>query len=292
VAAEITRILSDLHYGDPASRVRSLAALGPLFAGADRIVFNGDTVETRPSPISSQTDEVRREFLEFARHEVPRCTLVTGNHDADLSDTHCLDLLGGIVFVTHGEVLFDELVPWSRELPQIRRLFREQLDALTPAQRENPGERLAAGKRACAQVQLPHDPHPRDLWQRVLLTARIFWPPQCTLAMIRAWHELPDRAAVFAREFRPGSRFVVVGHTHRPGVWVRPGSVVINTGSFRPPFGCYAVDVSPEWVVVRQVRHQQGSFSLGRVVASFALAPTDENSGAVSAILPKLAPTR
>lgn len=292
MAGEITRILSDLHYGDPASRVRSLDALGPLFAGADRIVFNGDTLETRPSPISSQTDEIRREFLEFAHREVPRCTLVTGNHDADLSDIHCLDLLGGIVFVTHGEVLFEELVPWSRELPQIRRLFREQLAALAPARREDPGERLAACKRACAQLRLPHDPHPRGFRQRVLLTARIFWPPQCTLAMIRAWRELPDRAAAFAREFRPGSRFVLVGHTHRPGVWVRPGSIVINTGSFRPPFGCYAVDVSAEWIVVRRVRHGEGRFALGGVVASFALAPTDENSGAVSAILPKLAPTR
>lgn len=292
MAAEITRILSDLHYGDPASRVRSLDALGPLFDGADRIVFNGDTLETRPSPISSQTDETRREFLEFARHKVPRCTLITGNHDADLSDTHSLDLLGGIVLVTHGDVLFDELVPWSRELPQIRQLFREQLALLTPAQREDPGERLAACKRACGKVRLPHDPHGRGLWQRVLLTARIFWPPQYPLAMIRAWRELPDRAAAFAREFRPGSRFVLVGHTHRPGVWLRPGSVVINTGSFRPPFGCYAVDVSPEWVVVRRVRHRQGNFALGRVVASFALAPTDENSGAVSTILPTLAPTR
>jgi hypothetical protein len=188
--------------------------------------------------------------------------------------------------------LFDELVPWSRELPQISRLFREQLAAMAPAQREDPGERLAACKRACAKLRLHHDPHPRSLLQRVLLTTRIFWPPQCTLAMIRAWHELPDRAAAFAREFRPGSRFVVVGHTHRPGVWKRSGSVVINTGSFRPPFGCYAVDVSPEWVVVRQVRHNRGSFAFGRVVASFALAPTNENSGAVSTILPKLAPTR
>jgi predicted phosphodiesterase len=292
VAADITRILSDLHYGDPASRVRTLAALRPLFAGADRIVFNGDTLETRASPISSQTDEIRREFLEFARHEVPCCTLVTGNHDADLSGTHSLDLLGGLVLVTHGEVLFDELVPWSHELPQIRRLYQEELAVLTPTQRDDPTERLTACKRACSKLRLPHNPHPRDLWQRLIFTARIFWPPQCTLAMVRAWHELPGRAAAFASQYRPGSRFVVVGHTHWPGVWMRPGMVVINTGSFRPPFGCYAVDVSPEWVVVRRVRHHQGSFALGRVVASFALAPTDESSGAVSAGLPNLAPTR
>jgi len=39
VATRITRILSDLHYGDPASRVRSLATLATAVGGADRIVF-------------------------------------------------------------------------------------------------------------------------------------------------------------------------------------------------------------------------------------------------------------
>jgi predicted phosphodiesterase len=292
VALEITRVLSDLHYGDPGSRVRSLDSLGPLFAGADRIVFNGDTLETRASPISTETAEIRAEFLEFARRSVPRCTIVTGNHDADLSDTHFLDLLGGIVFVLHGENLFEELVPWSHELPEIRRLFREQLEALSAAEQGDPWARLLAGKRACAKLVLSHNPHATGARERAALMTRIIWPPRCPLAMMRAWHELPSRASEFVRQHRPKSRFVLVGHTHLPGVWLRSAAVVINTGSFRPPFGCYAVDVSAESVIVRRVVKQGGSFALGRVVASFALAPTDEGSGEVPAILPKLAPTQ
>ena len=71
-----------------------------------------------------------------------------------------------------------------------------------------------------------------------------------------------------------------------------PDEIVDHVPAVCGGCGCDLLAAEPAGVVVRQVRHQQGSFSLGRVVASFALAPTDENSGAVSAILPKLAPTR
>lgn len=291
VAIRITRILSDLHFGDPASRVRSLAALRPLLAGADRIVFNGDSFETRFSPAARQVEEMRRLFLEFVRAEAPGAVLLTGNHDAGISDLHHLDLIGGLVFVTHGEILFEDLVPWSSELPQIRALYRQQLASLPLAERDRLEARLTACKRACAQLRLPGDSHPRTFWSRTVHTARKFWPPTRPLAMMRAWRELPARAAGFARRHRPGARFVVVGHTHLPGVWYPRQLVVINTGSFCPPFGGYAVDVSPEQVVVRRVRYGRDSFELGRVVASFALAPTSDGAEGSAATVPELVPT-
>ena len=290
MTCEIIRILSDVHYGHRASRVRSLAGLRPLFEGADRIVFNGDSVEIRAGGDPRLTARLRHHFLEFVRREIPRCVLLTGNHDADISGQHHLDLLGGLVFVTHGEVLFDDLVPWSAEQPKIAELYRQQLASLTPDEHKVLESRLGACKRACAQLQVLHDPLPRGRWQQTVRTARIFWPPRRTLAMVRAWRELPERVATVVHCYRPGARFAVVGHTHLPGVWYREGVVVINTGSFAPPLGGYAVDVSPEQVVVRRVRHRAGRFSLGRVVASFALAPAGDGTEASSVAVAGLAP--
>jgi predicted phosphodiesterase len=290
VAFEVIRILSDLHYGDRASRVRSLAALIPLFGGADRIVFNGDSLDTRIPPSSQRTPHLHRHFLEFIHQEVPGAILLTGNHDADISDVHHLDLLGGIVFVTHGEILFEDLVPWSREQPEIGELYRQQLAALPAAERNRLEARLDACKRACVQLRFVRDPQPRGPWRRTMQTAATFWPPRRTFAMIRAWRELPARVAAAVRCHRPRARFAIVGHTHLPGVWYQPDVVVINTGSFCPPFGGYAVDVSPEEVVVRRVRQQGRQFCLGRVVASFALAPTGDGLGDASAIAGGLVP--
>jgi predicted phosphodiesterase len=290
VTCEIIRILSDMHYGDRASRVRSLAGLRPLFEGADRIVFNGDSIETRAGADPRLTARLRRRFLEFVRRELPRCVLLTGNHDADISEHHHLDLLGGLVFVTHGEILFDDLVPWSAEQPRISELYRQQLASLTPAEQELLESRLGACKRACAQLQLLHDPLPRGRWSQTVRAARIFWPPRRAVAMVRAWRELPERVAAVVRCYRPAARFAIVGHTHLPGVWFRGGVIVVNTGSFAPPLGGYAVDVSPEQVVVRRIRHHAGRFGLGRIVASFALAPTRDGSEASSAAVAGLAP--
>jgi predicted phosphodiesterase len=286
VAFEVIRILSDLHYGDGASRVRSLAALTPLFRGADRVVFNGDSFETR---LPASSPRLRRHFLEFVRQEVPGGVLLTGNHDADISEVHHLDLLGGIVFVTHGEILFEDLVPWSPERSQISELYRQQLAALPASERDRLEPRLDACKRACARLHPLPDP-PRGPWRRTVHTARKFWPPRRTFAMIRAWRELPERVATVVRRHRPRARFAIVGHTHLPGVWFRQEVVVINTGSFCPPFGGYAVDVSSDQVVVRRVRQHGPQFQLGRVVASFALAPTGDGLSEAPAIAGGLVP--
>ena len=290
MAVENIRILSDLHFGEPSSRVRWLPALCPLFAGADRIVFNGDSLDTRIRPDGQDAGESRRLFQEFIRGEAPRTCLLTGNHDADISTTHCLDLLGGTVFVTHGEILFSNLVPWGHDQPMLADYFQEELAALPPADREALEPRLAAGKRACARLPLPPGAFPRSGWDRLRHMACKFWPPSCAFAMVQAWRRLPTLAAEFTRQHRPGARFVIVGHTHLPGVWMRQGVVVINTGSFSPPFGSYAVDVSPLQVVVRRVRRGPDSFSLGRIVASFALAPVSDGPAPATDSLPELAP--
>jgi hypothetical protein len=151
-------------------------------------------------------------------------------------------------------------------------------------------ERLAAAKRAFAKLELCDDPHPRHPWGRFQRTLGIFWPPRRTFAMVKAWYQLPDRAVAFVRHYHPGIRFILVGHTHLPGVWIRSDLVVINTGTFCRPFGCYAVDVSAAQILVRQVRHFGGCFALGRIVAAFALAPTGDGLPDSAGMLPDLAP--
>ncbi len=266
------RIFSDIHFGDPSSAVRDLDALRPLFGDADRIILNGDTLDTVTPQTGGHLVAVRA-FV--ARNDLPPITLLTGNHDPDITDQAELSLRDGRVWVTHGDVLFNHIAPWSRHAEELKR----RLDALA---RDIPAEeldrietRLRLNRRASHDLPEPPDffnTHPLAGLSRLV---RTLFPPRRLVAMLRAWREAPRRAADLARAHRPDARLVVMGHTHHPGVW-RPhgpdGVVVVNTGSFSRPFGGAFVELCGDDVRVTRIRRGRDGFSAGRVLAHLDLA--------------------
>lgn len=274
MANEIIRIVSDVHHGDRASRVRRLAELRPLLEGVGHLVLNGDTLDTRPGPAPAYTAECRAEVLEFFGREVPAVTFLTGNHDADFSPHHRLDLARGEVFVVHGDIFFDDIVPWSRDAPQFARLISEELRKLPAAAREDLDHRLALIRRVAAAIPQRHQSERNRLKHALHFIADSLWPPQRTLRVIRAWQLAPARAEELVRRHRPAARFLLAGHTHKPGIWRTAGGVtLVNTGSFcRPPLGAFAVDLEPGRLVVRAVECRRGEFRPAGVVDEFPLA--------------------
>jgi predicted phosphodiesterase len=268
----VTRIFSDIHYGDRLSRVHRLAQLAPLCAGIDRLVLNGDTLDTRAGPNPAHTEGGRAAVADFvARAGVP-VTFLTGNHDPDFSDQHQLELADGEVFVIHGDVLFDCIVPWGRDAEPIRRAVRAGLAALPPGAERELEARVAVFRRVAASLEQRHqaERHPVKYAYRFLTDT--VWPPLSAVNMLRAWRDLPRLAAELARTHRPRARYILVGHTHRPGVWTTANGVtVINTGSFSPPFGGMVADLSPTRLTVRRIEARGGAFHPGRTVAEFAL---------------------
>ena len=109
------RIFSDVHFGDRASRVHSLAQLRPLCEGAAALILNGDTLDTRPGPDPDRSSRLLSEVRSFFAAVGVPATLLTGNHDPALSPHHACDLADGRVFVTHGDIFFDEIVPWGHD---------------------------------------------------------------------------------------------------------------------------------------------------------------------------------
>lgn len=264
----LTRILSDVHYGEGASLVTDLRQLDPLLADA-AAVLNGDTIDTRPHPQAGLVERQRADVTSWLRGRA--VTLLTGNHDPEIAATHHLDLAGGAVLVTHGDVVFDDIVPWSADAAVARALVARERTTLP---QPTFADLLAAHRRAAWAL-------PRRLRIGVpplravgdLLTDTIRSPLRIA-RILRIWIELSGRAAAFAALHRPAARCIVVGHTHRPGVWTRPdGRVIINTGSYCRPLGRLAVDVAADHVTVRRVIRRGHDFHPGPVVAEIALAP-------------------
>lgn len=264
------RIFSDLHFGDPRSDVRDLRSLSPLFAGADEIILNGDTLDT-VAPATLDNQNTVRDFFATA---APPATFLTGNHDPDISERAELSLAEGRVWVTHGDVFFDQIAPWSHHAPDlIRRLAA--LEAVAPPSGEVSLEtRFMRHRMACAGHMASAEIHRPHTTARLRRIARTFFPPRRLIAILRAWRDTPRLAASLATTHRPLARVVVLGHTHRPGVWRASGPeriTVVNTGSFSRPLGGAFVELAGERLRVVRIDRRGAEFFPGAVLADLAL---------------------
>lgn len=269
----LTRIISDVHFGDRASRVRTLAALRPLLDGVNTLVLNGDTLDTRPGPSPGRNLELSQEVRAFFPTAVSKTHFLTGNHDGDFSTEHLLELRGGAVFLTHGDALFEDIVPWSKDAPLARRLVAAELAALPTGEPASLALRLGAFRRAVMQIPQRHQAEKHGLKYLTGFLSDTIWPPTRVLKVLRAWDEFPARAESLVWRYQPHAQFIVTGHIHRPGIWRRPnGLVVINTGSFCPPLGAYAIDLTADQLIIRRVEQRGGEFHAGAAITDFTLA--------------------
>jgi predicted phosphodiesterase len=271
-------ILSDLHLGHRASRIEHPDQLSPLLHGSGSVIFNGDTAEMRTTEDRLVGRKLAAELARICHHAGRKAFFVNGNHDPTVSNTNHLDLERGAILVTHGDILFLDLAPWSRDAKHYRLKHRQILDGLGPDDYTDFEKRLLATKRTAIELQMIEEPLTRGRTPRFKLFVRHLWPPHRPLMIVKAWWESPGRAANLARVFRPQARFVIIGHTHYPGAWKVAPRVIINTGGFVPYFGTCAVLIESGRLDLRRVDYSRRQFVLGKRLVSFAvdrLRPTE-----------------
>ena len=267
---EPIRIISDLHFGHPASIVEHPGQLAPLFREAKTVVFNGDTVELRylrGRRIGMRNSVLIREACEAAG---ARPIFINGNHDPILSDLSHVDLVDGAVLVTHGDLLFHDISPWSHDAEIIGEAHTRELAGMGEDAFLDFEKRLKASKRAALSIELHRPQMRRDSLAPFRTILRECWPPWRPLQVFHSWSVTPARAEALARVFRPRARFILIGHTHFSGCWRRGPRMVINTGSFLPLSGRMAVDIQGETLTVRSILLDRGVFKAGSPMMQFA----------------------
>jgi predicted phosphodiesterase len=271
IPTDPTIILSDLHLGHRASKIHDPAQLSPILKEAGTVIFNGDTAEMRTStdrPIG------RRLAAELARvcHSIGcRSIFINGNHDPVISRIDHLDLMGGRALVTHGDILFLGVAPWSKKALAYRKIHLRALAHLGPDALMNFEKRLLATKRTSIKLQLLEHVVSRSgtIPPGIRLLLHQLWPPHRIFMILQAWLETPALAGQLTELFRPAARYVLIGHTHFPGHWRHRQVIVINTGSFVLHFGALAAVIDGASLKIRKVQEQKGSFVLGKTVAQF-----------------------
>ena len=133
-------VLSDLHLGHRASRIKHPEQLAPILDGPGSVIFNGDTSEMRNSEDRQIGRKLAADLARICHQTGRKAFFVNGNHDPTVSSTNHLDLANGAVLVTHGDILFLDVAPWSRDARHYRKKHRQILDGL-----EQPGRRGVLG---------------------------------------------------------------------------------------------------------------------------------------------------
>jgi predicted phosphodiesterase len=264
-------ILSDLHLGHRASRIKHPEQLIPILRGPGSVIFNGDTSEMR-TPEDRQVGRKLAADLARICHQAGRkAFFVNGNHDPTVSATNHLDLADDAILVTHGDILFLDVAPWSHDAGHYRKKHLQILEGLSPDGYVDFEKRLLASKRTSIELQMLETPLTRGRSTGFRLLVRHCWPPWRPLMIIKAWCEVPELAADLARVFRPEARFVIVGHTHCPGTWQVESRVIINTGSFVPYFGARIAILESGRLEVREINLRQGQFVIGKMLRNFTV---------------------
>jgi predicted phosphodiesterase len=267
-----TLILSDLHLGHRASLIRDPEQLSPIFQEAKTIVLNGDTAELRHQIDRPVGRGLAAGLARVCHSSGAKAIFINGNHDPVISQIDHLDLAEGQMLVTHGDMLFLGVAPWSRQAYAYRRVHLRALDQLGPDALLSFEKRLLATKRTSLKLQLLEEPTTRGRFSVVTSIARQLWPPFRGFMILHAWWKTPKLGARLLQAFRPNARYLLIGHTHFPGCWNHGGRVVINTGSFVLNFGACAVLLNEKSFEIRRIDRDRRNFVLGKRLREFGLS--------------------
>lgn len=250
-----TLILSDTHMGRAGRPTAD--ALRPVWQGIDELVINGDCAEVQiPWLRGAAVREVDR-LHDLTRRDGVKLTLISGNHDAYLTDTRCLELADGAILVMHGDALDPAVAPWTRSAGELRELTERALSEADPADRDSLQTRLAIAQ---------HVGHSEFLEEYVLSSRgesgllRVMFRPWEVPPVLKYWHREPGLAEAFMKQYAPKAKYLIVGHSHHSKYWRRGERTIINTGGFMFPAKPWCAVINEDSLQIERLKKNQGTY--------------------------------
>lgn len=274
-----TLILSDLHLGRPGAPADPVDALAALWDDVDHVVFNGDIAEIHHPRFWTDAARQLLQLIDRCDADGVDSSILSGNHDPNLSDRRHLFLAGGRVLVTHGDAMHPAIAPWSPAAGRMREAHRDAEAAIPPEVRGQLESRLRMSQQAAYAEWADEAAIGREAARSSVLAMLL--RPWSFLQVLAYWHVFPKLAAEFLAEHAPGGRFIVTGHTHRPGWWRIGSRVVINTGSFSTPCRPRAVLLDDDAISLHRI-HLDGD-RWRRIEKPLAQWSLDPDSGEADA---------
>ncbi len=258
---EPVSILCDLHLGHRVSRIVSVKSLRPLIAGAGTVIFNGDTWQELAGGFREKSAAMLEELRVICAEEGAEPVFLSGNHDPGWPGTGWVELAGGRILVTHGDALFAEGSPWSREALVRGDLIRELWEKHRAAAGD-PAGRIVLAREMALALRAAGYPQGKKLRQRVMDAIR---PPRRAWEMLRVWALQADAAAAFAERYFPRAEAIIIGHFHHTGIWRRGGRLIVNGGAFLNPCAAWWLEYRDGWLSCGRIDESVEPFRRGEV---------------------------
>ncbi len=265
------RIISDIHFGHRGSLIHHPDQIDPLLKDTSTLVFNGDTFEAQFKDRQEDTHTTMEELKRLCSSNQVTPHFISGNHDPGISDLHYITLNDEEILITHGDILFQDIVPWSPHAKRLSLLHRKYLDELTEAEKNDFSSLLQANKKASLNLNPAPPPLTGGIMGKLKHFAGHARAPQRVYRTFSSWINTPGIATNFLQKQCPKTQFFIFGHTHFPGIWSKKNRVIINTGSFVPLLGNLSVDIFSDRMSIRKIRMRKGQAHLGREIASFKI---------------------
>jgi len=258
--------------------IKASESLEGLVREADKVIFNGDTLEQKfedsPSRLKKPLPSLAQ-FRDLLEKWDIEPIFLTGNHDPCISNAHYCELNSGEILVTHGDAIFRSVTPWSSNKKILENAVKRGLARSTATQSFY--SYLQMFKDASLEEHALVQDYDPTVWGKIQIFLRQAWPPTRALTILKCWQEAPEKAVEFVNKFGKTPQFLIIGHTHKPNITKLGSTTVINTGSFLPWPGATALDIDSDGLTARKIIKRKGRFSTDDIISRFEV-PIDLDS--------------
>jgi len=232
------RCVSDWHLGHPGSQIQSISQVSHLLDGVGTFLVVGDGREELVQGWRPQADRLWEELQENCRQRGVKFLALTGNHDPSCSSEGWLEIPSEQMLITHGDMIYPETSPWSRELfnnrEEVQRIL-EKWDAKDLLTRWQQAREIGV----CLRPDSSMNP---DFLDYLKLA---FWPPRRLLEALKVWGHFPRAGALFLSDFASQCDSLICGHFHRGGCFHRAEKTIWNLGSLMKACSGYSITFAP-----------------------------------------------
>ncbi|MGJ8723974.1 MAG: hypothetical protein ACSHYB_05405 [Roseibacillus sp.] len=240
-------MVSDWHLGHPGSQVNSIARVEHLLEGVGTLVMVGDGREELVEGWRNAANRLWKDLEEACERRGILFVALTGNHDPNVSGEGWLKLAGGHILVTHGDMIYDTMSPWSRELFA----KREEVHELLKKRESDSLDTRWECAREVGRLLRPSGKAPDGIVDYLKIA---LWPPERLTEVVRVWGGFFKEGERFLHRFAPESKILVCGHFHRRGKFVVGERTVWNTGSLMKVSKGLALDFDGESLSAQEIQ--------------------------------------